>query len=169
MDNLYDILVVLFLVFSILSSLFNKSKQEKNTKTGRPPVRTQRPVSSGPIVLENPGMNRSEPSSEISYNKGEFEEKRPGFDVLPGYDTRKDFEKLRPRTLRTEFPGIPEISKTLEINRESRTITVPSKPAIKPADNIYRGDLNKMLRHPATLRDAFILSEILGKPKALRK
>jgi len=185
MDNIIEIIVFFFVIYSILGSVFGKKKTQqkkgqqqykrpvpqnnpRNTRTGTP-----RQQSSQDILEELFGIKIPKPDDDSSYTQTQ-----PHDDLeYQSWDPEKDFKKKVEQKEKYEYRNIektvPDVNydkiTTLETSqRKSKTaqpILIQSKREISKRTL----ELRQKLRDTKSLQDLFLVSEILGKPRAMRK
>lgn len=185
MDNLFEIIIFFFVIYSVLGSLFGKKKQQKNQqqqqKRKTVPASARRvPQTSAPnkpssqdILEELFGMKFPRTEEDTSYAQ------RRSNDNLEyeSWDPQKDFEKKVEQKEKYEYRNIekkiPDINydKLAALETEQKKInsakSVLAYTEIKKIDK-RTNEIKNKLRDPKTIRDLYLISEILNKPKALR-
>ncbi len=174
MDNLLEYIIFFFVLWSLLSSVFGKKKQQQKPKpaqhrTGTTLQKEKQSYSSTDIFEELFGM-------KIPKTGGEYP-------PLPSKHSPQDYE----RNWETESETV-SLEKTSEIKKEIKTVnfdtyssleTAKSTKRIQPLTTAIKVqteqlstrtlDIKKKIKKPSTLREMILISEILNKPKALRK
>lgn len=189
MDDLFNIIIGIIVVYSFLSPFFSKKKPAQ--------IPQKKPQNERQPVLKNRTVNTSSNSGKV--------ERQPDFSAVDDFDILREVEALF-KTETKPLPPKPKPQKTLpaessadtwgDHNRainevksfegdEARRIKsqlsayIPTQNIAKQesihhvsatAFNSNQSVLNiiKDLRHPSKRRDFFIMSELLNKPKALR-
>lgn len=187
MDNIIEIIVFFFVIYSILSSLFGKKKKQQKAQpsdttvpdipqpTRRVPQTgiPQRP-SSQDILEELFGLKIPKPEEADPYSRPENQENLE----YQSWDPEKDFKKKVEEKEKYEYRNIEK--EYADVNYDRITTLEKSKKRLKPAVTKHKPNtmvsLNKRtveikqkLRDPQSIRDLFIISEIINKPRALRK
>jgi hypothetical protein len=177
MDNFFELLFILFLIFSFLAPLFKKKNPQEQQKTRRPqrdenerlPMNAPDYSSSNnsneeyDILKEVEGMfnKNAEPkpeedstvneeAEEVSYESPEWHEPSKS-------ENKIDDEWHRPTTLadfNKEEALMDEKAKAFEqlINEKKKVYLLGNK-------------IRTAIKNQETLKEYFIISEILGKPK----
>jgi hypothetical protein len=151
MDNVQDIIVFLFIAFSILSSLLKKKKKgEKGKQPARPAAR--RPAFNLEEMLgiqTPPEPKKKQQISEVdAYFLGMTEEKKPEPKVKSYADKRA--EKIK------ELESLKQKDKLIKTTVEE----IKSRPK--------SFEFKEKLLNASSLREYIVVNEILGKPLALR-
>lgn len=178
MDNFFEIIIYLFIFFSLISSLFGKKK-----KKGEAPPSSQTGQRTQPVPQQR---TESRQTTTQTANK-EVEE----YDILREIENLFKMEneveeapvKETPKPVQKEIPRPqPKVERT-RIESESKFKSKYDdykKPVIdksieeqakrfelnyakKKETNNYIYELKKKLREPKTLKDAIVLAEIIGK------
>ncbi len=174
MDNLFQVLIFIFIIWSIVGSAFKKKPEKTPQKVAR----------------KNPGEGKQNPSTRYPKSSQDVLEEILGFKIPQQnqddpYSTNYENENLEKSSQDVE-------SQQLDISSFDRNISIPdidydkinaqvSVESEKLQTNIHQQySLNKTenkknllikskLKTKSSLRDNFLISEILQKPKALRK
>lgn len=185
MDNIIEIIVFFFVIYSILGSVFGKKKtqQKKGPQQYKRPVPQARPrntraetprqQSSQDILEELFGIKIPKPEEETNYGKP-----IPADDLeYSSWDPEKDFQKKVEQREKYEYRNIeksvPDVNydkiSTLETSQRKIKSTPPV--ILQPKKEISKRtiELRQKLRDTKNLQDLFLISEILGKPRAMRK
>lgn len=184
MDNIIELLVFFFVIYSIIGSIFRKKKKQQRQQQKRPvqyrersdnkiPIPKQQQTSKD-ILEELFGFKTPQPETEpTSPRSQKYEENLEYKSWDPGkeFDKKvKEREGFEYRDIEKTVPDInydklsafgtaKKISKNSSITYEYKTSKFSSKKTL---------ELKSKLRNPETFRDLFIISEIINKPKALR-
>lgn len=186
MDNFFEILIYLIIIFSFLSSLFKKKEQEK------------KPGSTSPVPEREKEFSTSSVESGMEAKHSE------------SYDVLKEIENIFKENMGIPIPQNQKKNKTIsqqkendksektfEMNYDSQDEEMVSAEsrAIKSSDGIDKLDEKTIrdaekfeellkinsrsgkkkhqiaykLKNPQTLKEYIIVSEILGKPVAYRR
>jgi hypothetical protein len=184
MDNIIEIIVFFFVIYSILSSILGKKKpqQKKNQQQYKSPVPQRKSPSAKPVpsqtssqdILEELfGIKVPKPEEETGYNKQIPNENLE----YQSWDPEKDFEKKVKQKDKYEKGNI---EKDLpDVNYDKFTTLETTKKKVKVADPIIFKDkrevynrsteVKRKLKTQKTLRELFLISEILSKPRAFRR
>jgi len=193
MDNLFDILIYGFIIVSFISSFFKKKKslpkksadqiqQQLTEKPINTEIQSQVPIQPKPqeydILKEIEGFfNVGQPKqskTQVHTDKKMYEgaEQRENFIPVPeksfhantsSEHTFTDPWDLKRKELEKKKKKLsPEIEKQASAYEES---------LIKRDSTATRiiKDINDRLNKPSTLKEYVIISEIIGKPKALKR
>jgi len=185
MDNIIEIIVFFFVIYSILGSVFGKKKpqQKKNQQPYKQPVpqkrsgslrtQTSRQQSSQDILEELFGFKIPKPEENTYYTQKQQSEDLE----YQSWDPEKDFKKKVEQKEKIEYRNIEK--QIPDINYDKIAALETAQKKLKPAEpltlpqkkevSLRTLELKKKLRDPKTLRDLFLISEILGKPRAMRK
>ncbi|AFN75696.1 hypothetical protein MROS_2466 [Melioribacter roseus P3M-2] len=142
MDSLFEILIMLFLIYSVVSSIFAARKKSESSDEGE---ENSSPESSPDLLedlfgIKTPQQTQNE--NTISWNP----EKE--------FDNYKESVKTAQTKIETEFK-----SPVKKVNEAYQKKKVRTK-----ADSI-----RMKMKNPQTLRELYLISEILNKPKAFRR
>lgn len=184
MDNVFEILIYAVIIISFLSSFFKKKKEppktehgsiEGDTQTittykGAPVKAEKKEVDDYDILREIEKMFKMEtPEQPVPLPKKvepvripkpvQKSEKRKVFSE----NTLTQSEHAYSKYNSYDASGIKPPLKVKSYDVEEKYYSL-SKPLINPF-----ADLKRKLREPQTMRDYIIVSEIIGKPKALRR
>ncbi|MDQ7816048.1 MAG: hypothetical protein RDU14_03420 [Melioribacteraceae bacterium] len=186
MDNIIEIIIFFFVIYSVLGSLFGKkkrqNKQPQQQKRKPAPTYSRRvPETSVPkkpssqdILEELFGMKL--PRTEE--NSGYSDKRQDDNLEYQSWDPQKDFEK---KVAQKEKYGYRNIEKKIpDINYDKITALENAQKKINSAKSVLAytekkkidkrtSEIKKKLRDPRTIRDLYLISEILNKPKALRQ
>jgi hypothetical protein len=188
MDNLFEIIIFFFVIYSVLGSLFGKKKQQNTQKQNQQHRRKPSPTysrkvpetsvpkkpSSQDILEELFGMKLPKTEKDTGYSE------RSSNDNLEymSWDPQKDFEKKVEQKEKYEYRNIEK--KIPDINYDKIAALEVEQKRIKSAQSVYAytakkkidrrtSEIKNKLRDPRTIRDLYLISEILNKPKALRQ
>jgi hypothetical protein len=185
MDNVFEILIYAIIIISFLSSFFKKKQKEvpqKGEESERDNVEISSIPKPEPMVQQKKEVDDYDILREIEKM---FKVETPS----PPIPAPKKIEPAR-RTepvIKTDIRKVSaENAPTQSEHAFSKSITYDgqySKPTpkvksvareekhyviTKPVVNPYL-DLKRKLKDPQTVRDFIVISEIIGKPKALRR
>lgn len=187
MDNIIEIIVFFFVIYSILGSLFGKKKKQQKTspsersapdiprQTRRVPQTgiPQRP-SSQDILEELFGLKIPKPEEADPYSRPENQENLE----YQSWDPEKDFkkkveekEKYEYRNIEKEYADVnyDKISTLEKTKKRQKPVIKKQEPLTPVTLNKRTVEIRQKLRDPQSIRDLFIISEIINKPRALRK
>ena len=167
MDNLFQILIFLFVIYTIFNSVMGKKKPQKTNRD---------------IPGETTGEFESTPSSQTQYSSGDVLQDLFGLKIPKtgdeygtyppsGYSAESSPPDDRENIENREMPDIDydnlpslEVTRALETEADNQTVY-----EVQRTSNLRMADLKQKLRTKQTLKELFLISEILNKPKALRK
>lgn len=143
MDNIIDLLIVLFFIFSAFGSLFKKK----------------------------PGQNTTQKAKTKKSNPQKYSDKKK-YSENP-FDLFNVNDKYKPDEIRNVEAFEDELSKNFEQSKKSledlsptkRNIETKIQVPIKQNETVQK--IRKLISNKESLRQAFIFSEIISKPKAL--
>jgi hypothetical protein len=189
MDNLFEILIYLIIIISFLSSIFKKKQQPQK----KPPV--QQPQREDYYQTEQTEVSIPQPQRKEEYDiLRELEdffkvgEESAGIKLpkpqetyaenAPTVEEHASTESWQEDTVsenvRNEWERKQEeVSKRISrINPELEKQAAMFESSLDRKENVFSGialSVRSKLTHPETLKEYIIFSEILGKPKALRR
>lgn len=192
MDNkVFEILIALYFIFAFIGGILKKKKKEREKAARRAIVPASDSVSRDEIKAKRNrdteemlnkllGVQIKQPPDDTDFEEEitekfiqpENAEELPTWDPEDEFKEEEDFEgispekindplaeKYRPKTSSSEFREPTLLDEVNFGNSSYRIITQSS----------YSRNLIKKLKNPATLKEAILLAEIIGKPKALRR
>ena len=186
MDNVFEILIYIIIIISFLSSIFKKREKPK-----QPPVKTSQHEE-----YYEPEVSVSQPQQKAEYDilkeiedffkvEGEQTPKEIPVPVKPEQRKMTKIEEEHVKdedwhtTTSSEHVADDWERKKEEVREKtSRIDSRIEKQAAVFEESLVKARLNKNkiitsvisnLKHPATLKEYIIFSEIIGKPKALRR
>ncbi len=193
MDNkVFEILIALYFIFAFIGGILKKKKKEREKAARRAIVPAPDSVSRDEIKAKRNrdtqemlnkllGVQISQPSDDSDFEdeitekfiqpenaeefstwdpEDEFKEEEEFFEGIPAGRTSDPLaEKYRPETRASEFRE-PTLVDEVDFGNSSYRIITQSS---------YSRELIKKLKNPAKLKEAILLAEIIGKPKALRR
>jgi hypothetical protein len=171
MDNIFQLLIFLFIIYTIFNAVFGKKKPQRTG--GNIPQRQPEEVksdtsprtasSSGDILEELFGFKIPKTGGEYETHSpnrypSNLETELPDLDSQPGVENRNipdvDYDKLPSLELQQNVTSATEYHSAYEV---TNTLNKRTK------------DVIAKIKNPTTLRELYLISEILNKPKALRK
>ncbi len=181
--DLGDLLLLIFIVAGLLSTLAGGKKKRKGVPQARPRPGPQRqPSPRRPGGTTGP---REVPQSEPSLDPGarpvptQMEEilRQLGLDVGPEPEEPEPAVEREPEPASIPLRGEPRV-----VSLEEEALNLPDadreqlhsefhEKYIRPLESVARASRSSRARlrlNPTTLREAIILREILGPPKGLR-
>lgn len=178
MDNLFVLLIIFFVIYSILSPVLNKKKQQNTDSkipqgyTGDVKTRTSPQPSPRDIFEEMLGFKI--PQSEDEYRKPLPQSSRTNNNEMPSIDYDTDL-KVEYKNLETD-QKMPDIDfdklTTAQIdeikNQEEAQQNMGHYKSTNPI-NKKTIAIKQKLANPTSFREIFLMSEILNKPKSLRR
>ncbi len=160
MDNLYEILFFIFIfILSGLSSYFEKKKKSGQAKKKAPAQPQKAP--SQDILEQILGYKQTEPEPTAGTEITETETWNPEEEFDTSYE--ETVEPYRPGKETETVRQTPPV--------EAQLVSGSNEEKYKTITGLqtgYRKNIVEKLRNPETLREMVLVSEILGKPKALR-
>lgn len=193
MDNFFEILIYLFIIVTFLSSIFKKKKPVPKKPEARvPQQREEVDMSYSPEQEMQPTSVKSSSSDEYDILKeleqffkvGEPQQKpapKPQPKIPP---TRVEQKKKtvedswRTRTdSEHKYEDIWEKKSRDVAQRQKDVDSLTSRQAAKFEEMLnvkkvystaFERNIKKRLKHPSSLKEYIVISEILGKPKALK-
>lgn len=193
MDNFFEILIYLFIIVTFLSSIFKKKKPVSKKPEARvPQQREEVDISYSPEQEMQPTSVKSSSSDEYDILKeleqffkvGEPQQKpapKPQPKIPP---TRVEQKKKtvedswRTRTdSEHKYEDIWEKKSRDVAQRQKDVDSLTSRQAAKFEEMLnvkkvystaFERNIKKRLKHPSSLKEYIVISEILGKPKALK-
>ncbi len=176
MDNFLQILFFLFIIFSFIAPLFKKKKEQqtkaqdqKNPEKQKAKAELKKEMEEYDILNEIQGLFKPPEEKKIP---AETQPYAQSYEDTP-YET-PEWEKA----LKTEHTVNDEWHRpTTEADyaKESALLDEEAKRIQKFIDdrnkpvNVRLGELRKSIKNPETLKQYFLISEILGKPRAYNK
>jgi len=188
MDNFLQILFFLFIIFSFIAPLFKKKKeQEQQTKAQdqnnperqRAKAELKKEMEEYDILNEIQGLFKppeevKKPAEKQTY--AQSYEESPA--VTQPYEESSYETPEWEKALKTEHTVNDEWHRATteaDFNKESAVIDKEAKRIQKLIDdrnkpvNVRLGELRKSIRNPETLKQYFLISEIIGKPRAVKR
>ncbi len=171
MDNLFQWLIILFVIYTIINSVFGKKKPKITDKE---------------TSMDRMGEVESNTSPRPQYSSGDILQDLFGFKIpktgdeyetYPPKDYPSDLEAdlsdvyAQSKIEKEELPDIDyDKLASLEVQQIPPT-TAEYHLAYEEVvlQNQRMADLKEKMKNRKTLRELFLISEILNKPKALRK
>ena len=195
MDNIFEVLIYLFIIISFLSSFFKKKKKELiKKKLIQSQTHDQQNISGDPNIKAIPTVQTQDQEYDILKEFEDFfKVGQPKVESQIPTKT-ESFEKSD--VSNKEFKHVPEESfhkktasehtfvdpwdvKKSEIERRKKSIdsTVEKKATAferylnKPETSakIISRRIRENMKQPSTLKEYVIISEIMGKPKAFKR
>jgi hypothetical protein len=185
MDNVFEILIYLIIIISFLSSIFKKKKQQQQ----KPPVRQTQQEEYSQTEASIPQTQSKEEYDilkelEVFFKVG-TEEQAPTIPVP--HDSRQPSTQKEDMTRRESWQARTESEHDIE-DWEGKKAEVKKRMArvdssVEKKAALFEESLGKKeavfssialtvkskITNPSTLKEYIIFSEILGKPKALRR
>ncbi|MCX7876346.1 MAG: hypothetical protein N2321_09300 [Melioribacteraceae bacterium] len=164
MDDIIRIIVFLFFVWSIIGGLTSNKNKKKKTPAQRIPNNYRGKVN-------RPLPPTSKPPEEILEDLFGFKIPKSDeqYESYENKDLEKEVEDLE-STKQTMTQWNIDYDKLTALEKEQKNLTVDvsdinySQKKVSPTNEI----VNK-IKNKSSLKDAIIISEILNKPKALRR
>jgi hypothetical protein len=192
MDNLFEILIYGFIIISFISSFFKKKKQVKKEPMGQPIHQQPGMVDDADVEVPPSPVQKAEEYDILKEFEGFFKVGEPKQESAKGHTDKEVYEGAKNRK---DFVPVPEESfhKTTASEHtfidpwdEKRKVIESRKKAISPliekqasayeeslkkkesAATEIISDIRNRMKNPSALKEYVIISEIMGKPKALR-
>lgn len=193
MDNFFEILIYLFIIVSFLSSIFKKKKPvPQKPESSVPQQREEVQITYSPEDKIEPTSIKSSSTDEYDILKeleqffkvGEPQQKpapKPQPKIPPTRVEQK--KKTVEDSWRTKTDSEHKYEDVWEkrtrdvARRKNEVDSLTSSQAAKFEEMLkekkgystaFQRNIYRQLRHPSTLKEYIIISEILGKPKALK-
>ncbi|MBI5730440.1 MAG: hypothetical protein HY963_04815 [Ignavibacteriales bacterium] len=171
MDNIFQLLILLFVIYTIYNSLFGKKKPQRpqnnfpRDETGEAETKAspQPQYSSTDILQDLFGFKI--PKSEDEYGNLPRRNYPGNLEIdLPEIEEESDSEKR----------NVPDINYDKLISLEVQQIkTLLDEPHIAyevgSSFNRRTIDIKQKIKNPASLQELYLISEIINKPKAIRR
>ena len=187
MDNLFEILIYVIIIISFLSSIFKKKKQQQ-----KPPV--QQPNEEDYYQTEQAEVSAPQTERKEEYDilkelevffkvgteptKQEVPVPQEPPKKLTTIEEQTRTESWRTPTLSEHVADVWERKKEEVSKRVARVDSSVEKKAAMFEESLERQEsvyssialsVKSKIKNPSTLKEYIIFSEILGKPKALRR
>ena len=193
MDNIFEYLIYGFIIISFISSFFKKKKRlPKEPSDLTPHQRTDItenkiidiPPSQGPKADEYDILKEIEGFFNVDQPKQPEAKIHTDEEMYEGAKDRENYipvpEKSFHTTTSSEHTFIdPWDIKRKELEEKKKKISPKiEKQASAYEESLIKNksaatgiikDINERLKHPSTLKEYVIISEIIGKPKALKR
>jgi len=185
MDNLFEILIYVIIIISFLSSIFKKKKQQQQ----KPPTQQPQPEDYYQAEVSIPQTKPKEEYDilkelEVFFKVGTEPTKQ---EIPIPQEQPKKMTHIEEQT-RTESWQTPTLSEHVadvwerkkdEVSKRVARVdsSVEKKAAmfeesLERKESVYSSvalSVKSKMKNPSTLKEYIIFSEILGKPKALRR
>ena len=187
MDNFFEILIYVIIIISFLSSILKKKKQKPKQPADRTPQQEEYPQKDVSVAQTQPKEEYDILKELEDFFKVGEEPKRKQIPV-PAPQQQKEMPDMEEHTQEDSWhsPTVSEHSYTNDWGRkkeEVKKIISKVDASIEKQAAKFEESLNKAkpltteivasiktkLHNPSTLKEYIIFSEILGKPKALRR
>ena len=171
MDNLFQLLIFLFIIYTIINAVMGKKKPQRTDKE---------------IPSERTGEVESKTSPKPQYSSNDILQDLFGIKIPKTEDEYETYPRNRyPSDLETDLPPIenePNVEKgnlpdidydklpSLE-QQQNVTSSTDLHSAYETNNSLNQRsiELIKKIKNPKTLKELYLISEILNKPKALRR
>ncbi|MGD8780108.1 MAG: hypothetical protein PVH88_14230 [Ignavibacteria bacterium] len=181
MDNIFELLVILFLIFSAFSSILSKKKKqrkemEKKTSSPVPSSKKSKDIFEELFGLKFPEENE-ETIETVSYKTEEENTWDPESEFLggtkPSQPKTRQIEKKSSKIESQYKPSWQQVNydklTRSEIKELDKETTLKEFSKTKVSVNKKALEIKTKLNSPTTIREYILISEILNKPKALRR
>ncbi|MFH1197586.1 MAG: hypothetical protein V1720_17940 [bacterium] len=184
MDNLFDVLIVIFFVVSIFGSLFKKKKpqhqQQMPQRSQTPDTGRQLPKKRDAEILQDLfGLKLPQPVPEPA--KPKYDTRNLGNEV--SWDPEKEFkepvsveQQASVESKPAKYYDIPDVNyDKLVVEYQALEKAAYKVPESASADSEklelsqHGIDVKRLIKKPGNLNDLIIISEILKKPLAFRR
>lgn len=154
MDDLIKVIFFLFLLWSLIGPIISKNKKQKerNHIPKDPEDKARKPLPSNEVLEELFGLKLPREFE----NNFELEKEDLEKSVKPLETT---FDKQQ---WDIDYDKIASLEKDFKILQENKIISTTTK-------SNYAFDIKRKIKSKSSLKDAIIISEIINKPKSLRK
>lgn len=186
MDNFFEILIYLVIIISFLSGLLKKKDKQKQAPVQKP--QTTEYSEPEVTVVQAPQREEYDILREIEdfFKVGDQESKPQQTQTVPEYQPKRDYEfEEHKQTEQWHQPTISEHQYTDILKKKQQEVTDKTskenstieQQAVKFQKHLTQKQtaaseisikIKERLKHPATLKDYVIISEIMSKPKAFR-
>jgi len=176
MDNIIQLIVFFFIIYSILAPILGKKKQQKTRKQipgdyqGDVRKTGSSPRSSGTDILED----------ILGFKIPKTDDEYEGYSYENEYNQKQKYSKDYDTDLTINYKNLEQESKTVDLDydklsaseikqkqQSQKKITVTYSKL--KTENKKANDIRKKLTNPSSFREIFLITEILNKPKAFRK
>ena len=185
MDNLFEILIYVIIIISFLSSIFKKKKQQQQ----KPPVRQTQQEEYSQTEASIPQTQSKEEYDilkelEVFFKVGDEPTARKvpvpqqSAESVPTLEEHTKSENWKTPTVSEHYADEWERKKT-EVKKIIASVdsSIEKKAALfeeslERKESVYSSialSVKSKMKNPSTLKEYIIFSEILGKPKALRR
>ncbi|MFA5803917.1 MAG: hypothetical protein WC879_04690 [Melioribacteraceae bacterium] len=171
MDNIFQLLIFLFVIYTIYNSLFGKKKP-------------QRPQNNFP--KNETGEEETKASPKSQYSSTDILQDLFGLKIPKSGDEYETYPQQNyPNNLEIDLPeiekesdtekrNIPEINYDKFISLEAQqNKTISDEPHVAYevgfSYNRRTNELKQKIKNPVSLRELYLISEIINKPKAIRR
>ena len=193
MDNIFEYLIYGFIIISFINSLFKKKKPVPK----KPPDQTSHPridLSENKFTDIPPSQKAKQEEYDILkeiegfFNVGQPQKSETKVhndnEVYEGAENRKKFVPVPEKSFHTKTISEHTFTNPWEVKRKKLEEQKKNlSPKIEEQASAYEEslmrkesaaskiikDINVRLKNPSTLKEYVIISEIIGKPKALRR
>ena len=167
MDNFFQLLIFLFIIYTVINSLFGKKKPQ------RPPQNIPQRRSGGDDCTAPPSSKDA--TTDILQDLFGFKIPKTGGDYGEGGSYGNlERETQGAESQSSSAPVMPDIDYDKLPSLESAQVATTSEDLhkvyeIKTASASRTTEIKEKIRDPRSIKDLIIISEILNKPKALRR
>lgn len=193
MDNIFEYLIYGFIIISFISSFFKKKKPvpkkpSDQTSHQRTDITENQaadiPSSQGQKVEEYDILKEIEGFFNVGHPQKSETKVHNDEEVYEGAENREKFVPVPEKSFHTKTPSEHTFTNQWEVKRkELEERKKKLTPKIEEQASAYEEslmrkesaaskiirDINKRLKNPSTLKEYVIISEIIGKPKALKR
>lgn len=166
MDNLFELIIfIIFIVISMIGSIAKEKKKKQQQQSRSGPAQKRQPSHETGTIFDEVNYRKKEKPSYYGekYREHEAETWFPE-------ESYRDVE----RTYETKPLSVPAPAEDLTPKIQSEPVTLSKDVEIITAKKEIEDTLKSIqfidkLRNPKNLQEYILISEILGKPKALRR
>jgi hypothetical protein len=156
MDNFFQVLIILIIIYSVFANILKKNKSEKTKIETPQDTKGEDPDDASPQYSEDYIFgdifgNKLPRQEEV----GQEKYKTSNLQTVIKEADQKEVEQSP--VLKNDIPD------------QTYSVAPPIMVDVALPTNVRTLELKKKIKNPATLREFILISEILNKPKALRK
>ena len=173
MDNIFQLLIFLFAIYTIINAVFGKKKTQtpgrkipqENSGEDRIETSPNSQYSSTDVLQDLFGMKIPKTGSEYeTYSSNKY----PSNFETDGEDTLKQIEPEKVILPDIDYDKLPSLE------AQQKNISLPEEEIHKAYEvgfsvNSRTTDLKQKIKSAKTLQELYLISEILNKPKAHRR
>ena len=167
MDNVFELVIfILFIGLSLLGSLNKDKKKKQQEKNAKIPTKRNNDVVFEDIFIQREEYKKPSSYDESSVDTYDSESWNPEQEYKSPVEQKPRKKKDYSSQIEQYSQKIVELDiKKDEISRVNYDIHESSEKTTISGNNTVQ----QIIKNPASLKDYILMSEILGKPKALRR